>query len=82
MCDPVAIYLIVLGLFLQVFFTSLLFFFFKDLFILNLFLAVLGLCCCGLSSWQQAGDTLCYCAQASHCVGFSCCRTWALGWLQ
>ena len=25
------------------------------------------------------GATLCCCAQASHCSGFSCCRAWALG---
>ena len=46
-----------------------------------LFLAVLGLRCCTQAFlWlQRAGATLCCGAQASHCSGFSCCRTWALG---
>ena len=31
-----------------------------------------------LQLWQ-AGVTLCCGARASHCGGFSCCGTWALG---
>ena len=51
-----------------------------NLFIFNLFLAVLGLRC-----WAQAFSScgewglLCRGAQASHCGGFSCCGAWALG---
>ena len=32
----------------------------------------------GFLSLRQVRATLCCCAQASHCSGFSCCRTRAL----
>ena len=46
---------------------------------LSFFLGVLGLhYCLGFLQLQPAGFTLCG-AWASHCGGFSCCRTRALG---
>ena len=42
-----------------------------------LFLAVLGLCCCG--EWGLLSS---FGAQACHCGGFSGCREWALGLTQ
>ena len=33
----------------------------------------------GFLQLQQAGATLRCCVQASHCSGFSCCGTWAVG---
>ena len=53
-----------------------------NLFILNLFLAALGLRCCACTGFLQlrrAGATLRCGARASHCGGFSCCGAWALG---
>ena len=51
----------------------------------NVFLAVLGLCCCAhaFSSSSQQG-LLCSCGVwASHCGAFSCCRARSLGmWAQ
>ena len=49
-------------------------------FLINLFLAVLGLCSCTifLQLWQ-AGATLHCNVQSSHCSGFFCCRACALG---
>ena len=65
------------------------FFFFKDglwfcfFFIyifIYLFLATLVfVAACGLSLVAASGATLCCCAQASHCGGFSCCGARALG---
>ena len=45
-----------------------------------LFLAVLGLRCCawGFSSCSNGGLLSSCGVWASHCVGFSCCRAWAL----
>ena len=46
-----------------------------------LFLAVLGLHCCvrAFSSCGFWGLLSSCSAQAFHCGGFSCCRTWTLG---
>ena len=43
-------------------------------------LAALGLCCCrrAFSSCRERGLLSSCGARASHCSGFSCCRTWAL----
>ena len=48
-------------------------------------LATLGLlCCCSrLSRVAASGGYSLLCAQDSHCGGFSCCGSWALGtWAQ
>ena len=46
---------------------------------LYLFLVALGLCCC-MHAFSSCGeqDLFSHGAQASHCSGFSCCRTRAL----
>ena len=51
------------------------------LFVYLFILAALGLCCCvqAFSSCGRVGATLCCCAWASHCGGFSCCGVWAVG---
>ena len=59
---------------------SYVYFIFLNLF-MYLFLAALGLRSCAWAFLQlwQAGATPCCGARASHCHGFSCCRTRALG---
>ena len=66
------------------FFLSSFFFFFLFLLIfksfLNLFLTMLGLCCCRLfCSGSNRGILSSWGAQTSHCSGFSRGRTWAVG---
>ena len=62
-----------LMLFLSSFFKN------KFIYLINLFLAALGLHCCtwAFSSCGERG--LLFIARASHCSGFSCCRARALG---
>ena len=51
----------------------------KRLFInINLFLTVLGLCCCA-QAFSTCGEQGLLFSQASYCCGFSCCRAWAVG---
>ena len=38
-----------------------------------------SLLCAGFLQLRRAGATLCCGARASHCSGFPCCGTWALG---
>ena len=47
---------------------------------IDLFLTVLGLCCCSkaFSDCGEQGLLSSCSAWVSHCGGFSCCRTWAL----
>ena len=45
---------------------------------LNLFLNALILLLPGLSPVVVSRDYFWYSGRASHCYGFSCCRTWAL----
>ena len=53
----------------------------KIIYLIYLFLAVLGLCCYvrAFFSFSKWAATLCCSVQSSHCGGFSCCRAWALG---
>ena len=55
-------------------------FFFKFIYFIYLFLAVLGLCCCvrASSSCRERG-LLFFVVQASHCGGLSHCGAWAVG---
>ena len=56
--------------------------FIKKLFLfIDLFLVVLGLCCCmrAFSSCSKWGILSSCGVQASHCGGFFCCKAWALG---
>ena len=46
--------------------------FLKLIYVIYLFLAALGLCCCA-RAFSSCGE------RASHCSGFSCCRARALG---
>ena len=57
------------------------FLFFLIMIFIQLFLAVLGLCCCtGSPLVAVSGDILSSCdVGASHCGGFLNCRAWALG---
>ena len=57
------------------------YFFKKFIYLIYLFLAVLGLRWCAqpFSSCRERGATLCCGARASHCGGFSCCGVWTLG---
>ena len=50
-------------------------------FLINYFLVALGLCRCmqAFLKLGGVGATLCCCARASDCSGFSCCRAQALG---
>ena len=50
-------------------------------FFIYLFMAVLGLCCCedSLPSCGAQGLLSSCRVQASHCGGFSCCRSLTLG---
>ena len=54
--------------------------FYLFIFLINLFMAALGLhCCADFLQLQRAGATLRCGVRASHCGGFSCCRARALG---
>ena len=71
-----------LGLYFSAELLSLLFFFFLiNLFILFIYfwLHWVFVAVHGLSRVVSSGATLCCCARASHCSGFSCCGAWALG---
>ena len=59
---------------------SLIFFFFRNLFFICLFLAVLGLRC-HAHAFSSCGEwgLLFVAVRASHCSGFSCCGARALG---
>ena len=50
-------------------------------FYFNLSLAASGLhyCARAFSSYREHGATLCCGTRASHCGGFSCCGSWAVG---
>ena len=67
-------------LFIYLFIYIYLFIFNKFIYVINLFLAVLGVRC---FVWTFSGcgerGLLCCGARASHCGGFSCCRARALG---
>ena len=54
---------------------------FKKIFIIIIFLAAFGLCCCALAFlWlRRVGVTLRCGEWAPHCGGFSCCGAGALG---
>ena len=61
------------------FFKELLSFMYLFIYI-KLFLVMLGLCCCtwAFSSCSEQRLLSSFCAWASHCNGFSCCRNCAL----
>ena len=52
---------------------------FTCLFILILFLVVVGFRCC-TEAFSSCGESYSpFGVQVSHCAGFSCCGAWALG---
>ena len=62
------------------FFRCVLFFFFLVIYIFfYLFMAALGLRCCGRAFSSCGERGLLFVAWASHCGGFSCCGAWSLG---
>ena len=54
-------------------------FFKKFIYLIYLFLAALGLCCCTWAFSSCSKRRLLFIARASHCGGFSCCGARALG---